>query len=308
MEKREIIPRNVIVFVDNMKKYGNMFGIKKSKIPIWFEDLPVNEESGKLFFASCMGVLASYGEIFIKLMEAPEEVGINYENLEKITISRYCDSLKKAYLLLNKLGIQCSHLGLEEPCCGIIYHTYGFIKEFREHASKVYKLLKERGIEEIITPNPICAYAFKYLYPQCIENYEIKARTIVEVINNKLDFLRGNYKEKITIHDPCYLARYLGITKELRTILGKIDGLELIESNNSKKLTRCCGGGGVEIVDPKLSMLIATRRVKELTDTGANEIITLCPICMMMLRIGAWKLKLKTNILELHEIIYDSIK
>ena len=345
--KGELIPGTIKFIIKNMKTYGNILGVRKDRILRWYEGLNVKEDGECLFFSSCMYPFAGYGEIFLRLSEALDEIGIDYTSIlslvfnvveflerrlyvpyqsmldiiydnifslkvmkgaEEKIVYRYCNSLKKAYLLLERLGLECSCLGEEEPCCGIVYHTYGFIREFKEHAYKTYSFLRDRGVREIITPNPICAYAFKHLYPRYLEGFDITVKTVVEVLNEKMENIRGEYNVKVVIHDPCYLARHIGFAAGPREVLRNIKGLKLVEPISSRELTRCCGGGGVEVVDPKLSKIMATYRVKELVATGAQKIVTSCPICLMLLRLGLWKMNLNVEVCEPHEIVYESLK
>jgi Fe-S oxidoreductase len=104
----------------------------------------------------------------------------------------------------------------------------------------------------------------------------------------------------VTYHDPCQLARYLGIVDEPRRILRAIEGLELVEAERtSGEWSTCCGGGGgFEAVFPEMSEILACNRAKELTETGADIIVTQCPGCIMQINTG-----LKANKVENVEVL-----
>jgi Fe-S oxidoreductase len=59
-------------------------------------------------------------------------------------------------------------------------------------------------------------------------------------------------------------------------------GVEVLDVQQSGTFTHCCGGPA-ESVSPKLSREIASKRLKQLSSTGA-QIITMCPVCFENLK------------------------
>ncbi len=100
--------------------------------------------------------------------------------------------------------------------------------------------------------------------------------------------------------------RYLGLVEEPRQILRAIKGIELIETEWTKRewATCCGGGGGFEAVFPELSQILAVNRAKELVETGAEIIVTHCPGCIMQLKTGLKELKAGgIEVLDLAQIV-----
>ena len=57
--------------------------------------------------------------------------------------------------------------------------------------------------------------------------------------------------QRVTYHDPCDLGRNGGEYEAPRKILKAIPGLELVEMENIRAASVCCGGGGnLEMTDP----------------------------------------------------------
>ena len=129
-------------------------------------------------------------------------------------------------------------------------------------------------------------------------------RTSSQVLSSRE--LRFPKEVKVTYHDPCQLARYLGLIEEPRKILRSIKGIELVETDwtNREWATCCGGGGGFEAVFPELSQVLAVNRVRELIDTGAEIIVTHCPGCIMQLKDGLKELKTDgVQVLDLAQVV-----
>jgi Fe-S oxidoreductase len=70
-----------------------------------------------------------------------------------------------------------------------------------------------------------------------------------------------------------------GVFEEPREILRQLD-IQLVEMERNRYFSTCCGGGGgVNAVDPDLSVEIAKNRVREAIDVGVDIITTVCPTC-----------------------------
>jgi heterodisulfide reductase subunit D len=117
---------------------------------------------------------------------------------------------------------------------------------------------------------------------------------ITEFLLNLLNEGRITFQEKIekrvTYHDSCRLGREAGIFEPPREILKRIPGVELLEMKRNREHSWCCGGGGVvNLVYPKLSIKIAKDRVQEAIETGAEMLITCCPLCYRQFDARLWE-------------------
>ena len=68
---------------------------------------------------------------------------------------------------------------------------------------------------------------------------------------------------------------------------------------NSLKSFCCGGGGGVKSNDPELSNEIAKDRISQAKKTGADCLITACPMCYMNLKENSKEMDVK----ELSDIL-----
>jgi Fe-S oxidoreductase len=85
---------------------------------------------------------------------------------------------------------------------------------------------------------------------------------------------------RVTYHDPCYLARYNGITEAPRKLI-EATGAELVEMPRHGKDTFCCGAGGGRIwmMDgPGLEERPSEQRIREAQALGdLDYFLVSCP-------------------------------
>ena len=290
-------------------------------------DLPKQHET--IFFASCMNPLMGYGEALLSTAKKSEKVGIHFNTMmslgklaQKLKVDKLMTGIKKtnreyqetilhAIDVLKKLNVEFGFLYDDEPCCGGPLHTYGLLDAFQEHVKKVYSFLKERGVKRIITINPICGGIFKKFYPDVLEIFDIEVKHFSEIVAEKIKeeglSFKASKPRKVVFHDPCYLARFMRVVDEPRVILNSIEGWEIVEPVNNKFDTKCDGGGGVEVVYPKIARKIAKDRMIELLDTGADLIVTACAPCIMMLKLGESELHRNVEIRDIVDVVYKAL-
>lgn len=84
--------------------------------------------------------------------------------------------------------------------------------------------------------------------------------------------------------------------------------MKLIELENNRQLSMCCGGGGdLEMIDPELSAAIAKKKIEEIQRTGAEEIITACQQCIRTISGYARKNKIKLKVRDITEIVLEAM-
>ena len=93
-------------------------------------------------------------------------------------------------------------------------------------------------------------------------------------------------ENKVTYHDPCYLARHAGsrsprerrVIDEPRKILRAIPGVEVYEMQKHGRWTWCAGEcGGVKQGFPDLAKWRAKKLIEEASATGAQVLVTASP-------------------------------
>ncbi len=258
-----------------------------------------HERNLKGLFEIARSPLMRFGSLLNVPPELVNKIKIVASEAEKRN-EVYKNILAKSALILKKSGIDFAYLSENEPDTGIALHTFGLLREFEEYANGVYKKLKDYGVKEIITPDPISGTVFRSFYPRFVDGFDIEVKHITEVLSpNSSNGKRGD----VVFHDPCYLARYWKITEKPRELL-KGAGYNVIDPPNNRERTRC-DGGATEFQDPVGSVTSAQIRLKELLSTGTNSVVTSCPACVMLLRVGNYFFGSDARVYDITELLGD---
>lgn len=320
MNNKDFLPQ--IFYIESLfKKTGNPLGIKKSERSQWAKDLNIPKKGKRILFVGCM---YPYLEKMENMLNISSRIGIERSaslasalskiGLDKIFINTISgkekestERLKKIALVLKKLNIDFAYLDDEEPCCGEVLYNLGFHEQFKQHAINVMRHLEKLEVKEMIVLTPFCAYTFKELYKQINPEWNIKVKTLVEVLAENINNAKFSKNISVTYHDPCYYARHLNITNEPRKVLKSITGIQIKEPSHNSSNTKCIGDGGLELTYPKLADEVAKDRTKELINTGADIIVTQCPTCILMIKRGLQLLNVEKRVLDLGELVYESM-
>jgi Fe-S oxidoreductase len=215
--------------------------------------------------------------------------------------------------ILKKAGIEFGILGEAENCCGESIRKTGDEELFKRLARENIKTFIDHGVKKILVSSPHCFHTFKNEYPEFMVNFEVVhiSRYLFELISRgKLD-ITGEYRKKVTYHDPCYLGRHNGIFDEPREALKKIPGLELIEMADSFEDSLCCGGGGGRIwMETVKGERFSDLRVAQAVAAGAEVLVTSCPYCITNFEDSRLNLE-NSDVIEIKditEIIRDVIR
>ncbi len=214
--------------------------------------------------------------------------------------------------ILKKAGVDFGILGTKENCCGESIRKTGDEELFKKLARENIKTFVENGVKKILVSSPHCYHTFKNEYPEFMVNFEVVhiSQYLFELIDNGKIELTGEYAKKVAYHDPCYLGRHNDIYDEPRDALKKIPGLELIEMEDSKEDSLCCGGGGGRIwMETPQKERFSDIRVKQAVATGAQVLVTSCPYCITNFEDSRLNLELDKviEIKDITEIISDVI-
>jgi Fe-S oxidoreductase len=205
--------------------------------------------------------------------------------------------------ILRAAGIAFGTLGTDEKCCGDSARRLGNEYLFQSLAQENIALFKRYGVKRIVTICPHGYNALKHEYPKLLDlvpgltdadKAELKAIEVVshvELIHGLLVAgrlpLKAAAPENYTFHDPCYLGRHNGLTKEPRAVLAAVLGGAPRELRRHGGDSFCCGaGGGLMWTEESLGTRINHLRTDEVLASGAPLAAAACPFCLTMLRDG----------------------
>jgi len=324
-----LIPSGLAYLADNITSKHNLLGTSKGTGAKWAQGLNLPKKAETILFAGCgyqysseleslmslirrMDKSAVGSELPMSLAGFQKKLGLDLAGVYRKVAVRGGDSdgqpLRDAVNVLHDLGIEFGYLADEEPCCGGLLYYIGLQSDFAKNAEEMHKRLKSFGVKRIISIVPSCTYTIRSLLPKSVEGYDLEVKHFLEVVLEGIQSreLRFPREVKVTYHDPCQLARSLGLIEEPRQLLRAIKGIELVETDwtTGEWATCCGGGGGFEAVFPELSQILAVNRTKELLETGAEIIVTHCPGCIMQLKDGLKELKVDgVEVLDLAQIL-----
>ena len=176
----------------------------------------------------------------------------------------------------------------EEKCCGHDSIWRGDVETFKKLAKYNVQLFKDAGVKTIVFSCPEGYYTWKNDYAKMsktsgdfdfdFEVFHISEYILKEGLLDSITFPNLD-KIKITFHDPCRLGRLSNIYDAPREVLKMIPFVELVEMENNREDSGCCGVSAY-IACNEQSKLLQERRIMEAIDTGAEYLITACPKCI----------------------------
>ncbi len=269
------VPPGMIETLERLYKYGNPWLAKKGSKAGWSKKLDVADLSKKgaadwLYFVGCTTSLDTRAQ-----------------GLATALVS-----------VLDRCGVSFGTLGKKEPCCGDIARRVGEQGLLEEQRDKTLALLRKRDLARLVCSSPHCWDTFTKLYPsrwdgeggepgrafEALHYTQLLARLLAE---GKLDLSGSSLKLRVTYHDPCYLSRHNGVVAEPREVIRAIPGVELVEMAEHGRSSLCCGGGGGRMwQELPGERSLAQQRLAQAAETGAEAVITACPLCLIMLEDG----------------------
>ncbi len=214
--------------------------------------------------------------------------------------------------IMEAAGVKFGYLGVEESCCGEPARRFGNEYLFQMQAMKNMEAMAKYNVKTIVTACPHCFNTIKNEYPQVGGKYEVFHHTefLCKLLaENRIKPTRP--LESIAVyHDSCYLGRHNDIFEEPRNALKAIPSLQLREMERRRSSGFCCGaGGGHAWMEESKGKRINQARTEEALQTGAQMIVSACPLCLQMFEDGKKALnqdeKIKT--LDLAEVLAQAL-
>ncbi len=186
-------------------------------------------------------------------------------------------------------------------CCGRPLKLAGETDSARKMMKYNTDLFRKHGITTLVTSCPICLKVFR-------EDYDLPG---IEVLHHSEYILRliragrltlEHGTTRFTYHDPCELGRGSGIYDEPRAVIEAVG--ELLEPASTRENALCCGSSVANTaISDGQQVQIARSVAAELEATGAEVIVTACPLCKKAIGRGT-----RGEVRDLSEIVAASLK
>lgn len=165
-------------------------------------------------------------------------------------------------------------------CCGARAADVG-------HAADAEARLS-RGREEIaaarrvVVADPHCARRLR------VDAGDERVITVAELLADLVEHLPGEPTgERAAWHDPCWLARGLGVTAAPRRVIAAVTGNPPVEAWPHPDRTGCTGAGmGLPSTHPEAARAMADRCRHDLAVTGADVVVSGCADAGATLAVG----------------------
>jgi L-lactate dehydrogenase complex protein LldE len=191
--------------------------------------------------------------------------------------------------VLEKAGCTVAY-NTQQTCCGQPAFNAGFWGESKDVCTKFVQDFD--GADYIVSPSASCAGFIRNNYGKLFENnaFQSPAKKVSSQIFELSEFLvkilgitelGASFNGKATFHDSCAGLRECNIKAEPRVLLSQVEGLELVEMNDTET---CCGfGGSFAVKYDTISVAMADQKIDNAIATEAEFIISTDMSCLMHL-------------------------
>ncbi|MEW6267968.1 MAG: (Fe-S)-binding protein [Thermodesulfobacteriota bacterium] len=221
----------------------------------------------------------------------------------------------KAFVkILRQAGVKFGILGMEEQCTGEPARRLGNEYLYFTLAQMNVETLNRYKFDRIVTQCPHCFNTIKNEYPDLGGRFEVQhTMQFIEGLleSGRLKLEKSFLDKRLTIHDPCYLARHNNVHEAPRRVLDAVPGMTREDVPNSRRRTFCCGAGGGQFwkEEEHGTPRINTTRFDQLMEAKPDTIAVACPFCTTMIgdATKAKGLEEQVKVKDVVEIVADSI-
>ncbi|MCL6580100.1 MAG: (Fe-S)-binding protein [Firmicutes bacterium] len=126
--------------------------------------------------------------------------------------------------------------------------------------------------------------------PDLVASLAARARDVHAFLGGEVSFRPPRARPepggplRVTLHDPCHLARGQGLAGEVRRLVTGLPGVEVEEMRDPGA---CCGGAGSYALDHHdVAVAIRRPKIEAIAATGAGVVVTGCPSCRLHIADG----------------------
>jgi L-lactate dehydrogenase complex protein LldE len=195
-----------------------------------------------------------------------------------------------------------------QTCCGQPAFNSGQREEAARVLRHTLRALAAARADAYVAPAGSCTTMIRVFAQQLADGPDLeyvapRLFELSEFLAEHGGELAGRFAGRVAYHDSCHMLRELGLEREPRAALERLDGVELADWDAG----RCCGFGGTFAVrQPELSVAMADEKLRTLGDAT-----TLCgsdPSCLMHLRGRLARLGSPVEVRHLAELLEEGTR
>jgi L-lactate dehydrogenase complex protein LldE len=196
-----------------------------------------------------------------------------------------------------------------QTCCGQPAFNSGHRAEAARVLGATLHALAEARADAYVAPAGSCTTMVRTFGRQLVASPDLEY--VAPRLYELSEFLAAHGGElagrvaprRVAYHDSCHMLRELGLEREPRAALGRLEGVELVDWDAG----RCCGFGGTFAVrQPELSVAMADEKLRTLD--GATTLCGADPSCLMHLRGRLRKLGRDVEVKHLAELLEEGTR
>lgn len=258
LDEGELSDPNLQESLVRLGKYGNSFGKPERQRAQWAKGLPFRIKDARRESVEILWFVGDFASFDPRVQEISR------------TVAR----------LLHRAGVDFGILYEGERNSGNDVLRVGEVGLFEALAEHNIRVLDQARYVRILTTDPHSLNALRHEYRVWGKSYPVVHYTelLLELLQQgKLQVARP-LGQRVTYHDPCYLARYNGITEAPRQVLARV-GAEVVEMPRHRQNTFCCGAGGgrVWMSDKPGQPRPSEERIREAASLGVETFVVACP-------------------------------
>jgi len=198
---------------------------------------------------------------------------------------------------------------LDGRCCGQPAFNSGFRNEARTAGRQLLKAGQPH--QAVVVPSGSCTAMVRHYLPTLFEGRRAAGATAIA--NRFVDFasyvanhpdvgrLSLRLEGTVTYHDSCHARRELHATSAAKSLLQRVEGLEVRPLQFEED---CCGFGGTfSVKQPEVSVAMMTAKLDDVALTGARVVVSTDYSCLAHLEGGARGLGMQVQGWTLAELL-----
>ena len=223
----------------------------------------------------------------------------------------YPETAEAVVSILRRSGVDVD-FAAAQTCCGQPQFNAGLRADAHQMAQHMIRAFESLP-GEIVSPSGSCVHMVRHNYPELfgddpdwLMRAQALAKRTFEFSEYMVDVLGitnlgAHWKGILTYHPSCHLSRGLGIDRQPRALLAKVEGAQIVELPEAQD---CCGFGGIfSVAHPELSAEFLERKINNLEKTQASTLVVADTGCIMHIAGGLHRQSRPQNVVHIAEVL-----